>query len=432
MTARIDLAELARRESEQTEWKENVADVDDVVETLTAFANDLQNLGGGYVVCGAKEEKDEHGFPRLVRTGLTASRFKEVEHTVLAQCRTRVSPPLAPLVEELPSDHDDRRILVFIQPATGSAHTFRRGAGGAKHYVRISRSTLEARNGVLKDLLVRKGAREPWDRRPCNSATEADLDLLILRDTLHRIGVVDAQTPPERYLSDTLAVSAFVPPLLVREALTGALRPRHFALLLFGRDTQRFIPGAVSFFSKYDGLDRAAPRGQRLELASTLLDQLRGLLAAAEAEAQTLFDKTDPERPSVVKYPIRAIREAVVNAFAHRDYELLDPLRVTAFRDRIEIASPGALPYGIEPADLSAGTAGPLWRNQTLAWFLSRLGFAEAEGQGLRTIQSTLREAGCPPARYEASPVRVVCTLWAHPRALTGSSPSASWDPSSP
>ncbi len=417
MTPRVDLEELANRESEQTEWKENVADVDDVVATLAAFANDLQNLGGGYVVCGAKEEKDAEGFPRLVRAGLTANRLKEVEKVVLARCRDRVSPPITPLVEEILTDDVARRILVFVQPATDSAHTFRRGHDGAKHFVRVSRSTIEARNGLLRNLLVRKGAMEPWDRRPCSAATDADLDLLTLRDTLQRIGLVDAATPPERFVSDTVSVSAFVPPLLACEALTGVLRPRHFAMLLFGRNTQHFIPGAVSFLSKYDGLDRAAPKGQRIELASTLIDQLRLLLPALEAEAQTLFDKNDPSRPSVLKYPVRAIREAVVNAFAHRDYELPDPLRVTAFTDRIEISSPGALPFGVAQGDLSAATAGPLWRNQSLAWFLTRLGYAEGEGQGLRTIQSTLREVGCPPARYEASPVRVVCTLGAHPRA---------------
>jgi len=118
VTARLDLTQLAQRENEQTEWKENVADIDDVVATLCAFANDLQNLGGGYVVCGAKEEKDAHGFPKLVRAGLTAARLEEVENTVLARCRERVSPPLAPLVEELESDDPERRIVVFVQPAT--------------------------------------------------------------------------------------------------------------------------------------------------------------------------------------------------------------------------------------------------------------------------------------------------------------------------
>lgn len=417
VTSRVDLEELAIRESEQTEWKENVADIDDVVATLTAFANDLQNLGGGTIVCGAKEEKDPHGFARLVRVGLTASRLKEVENQVLARCRDRVSPPITPLVDEIVLEDAARRVLVFTQPATGAAHTFRRGHEGTKHFVRISRATIEARNGILRDLLVRKGALEPWDRRPCQLATEADIDLLTLRDTLQRIGLLDASTSPERFLSDSVSVSAFVPPLLAREALTGVLRPRHFAILLFGRDTQRFVPGAVSFFSKYDGLDRSAPKGQRLELASTLLDQLRLLLPAVEAEALTLFDKTDTSRPSVQKYPVRAIREATVNAFAHRDYEVLDPLRVTAFQDRLEISSPGGLPFGVDPIELNAATAGPIWRNQTLAWFFTRLGYAEAEGQGLRTIQSTLRNAGCPPPRYDVSTIRVLCTLWAHPRA---------------
>jgi ATP-dependent DNA helicase RecG len=103
MTAAVDLQQLALRESEQTEWKENVANlpnIDDVVATLSAFANDLANLGGGYVVCGAREARDEHGFPLLVTAGLTASRLREVEGTVLARCRERVSPPIVPRVEE--------------------------------------------------------------------------------------------------------------------------------------------------------------------------------------------------------------------------------------------------------------------------------------------------------------------------------------------
>jgi ATP-dependent DNA helicase RecG len=418
MTATWELASLSERESEQVEWKENVADIDDVVAALTAFANDLQNLGGGYVVCGAHEARDPHGFPLLVRTGLTANRLKEVEHTVLARCRERVSPPLAPRVEELPSDDPARRVLVFVQPATGVAHTFRRQQDGAKHFVRIGRSTIEARNGILRDLLVRKGALPPWDRRPCEGATVDDLDLLVLRDTLHRLGLTGDRLNPQAFVSDTVAVSAFVPALLVREPLTGTLRPRNFAILLFGRDVQRFVPGAVAFFSHYDGVDRAAPRGERLELAGGLLEQLRLMLPAVEAEARTLFDKDDAVAPSVRKYPARALREAVVNAFAHRDYERVDPVRVTAFLDRVEVLSPGGLPLGARPEELATGTAPPRWRNQALAWFLTRLGYAEAEGQGLRTIEATLRQGGCPAAEFAVTSEHVACTLRAHPRAV--------------
>jgi predicted HTH transcriptional regulator len=416
VTTRINLDELARRESEQTEWKDNVANIDDVVETLSAFANDLQNLGGGYVVCGAAERKDEYGFPVLERTGLTASRFKEVENKALALCRDRVSPPITPLVEELPADDPQRRILVFVQPATGSAHTFRRGHEGAKHFVRISRSTIEARNGVLKDLLVRKGALEPWDRRPCNGATEGDLDLLALRDALQRMGVFSADQGVRPFLSPDYSLSAFVPPLLAAEPLTGVLRPRNFAMLLFGRDTQRFIPGAITYFSIYPAVDRSDPHAERHELAGNLLDQARRLQELLDIQSYTAFDKTDPTSPNVVKYPKRALYEAMGNAVAHRDYELTDPTRLTVFSDRIEVASPGPLPLGVDLEELRRGLAPPRWRNQALAWFFTRLQLAQAEGQGIATILRSMREEGNPPPIFEADQIRVVCTLPAHPR----------------
>jgi ATP-dependent DNA helicase RecG len=420
MTARIDINELARRENEQTEWKANVAEIDDVVATLCAFANDLQNLGGGYVVCGAKEDRDEHGFPRLVRTGLTAGRVKEVEGTVLVRCRERISPPIAPLVEELASDDPQRRILVFVQPATGTAHTFRPGHDGAKHFVRISRSTIEARNGLLKDLLVRKGALEPWDRRPCNAATVNDLDLLALRDALQRMGVFSPDRGVEPYLSEGAQISPFVPSLCVAEPLSGVagvLRPRNYAVLLFGREPQRFIPGGFAIYSAYPGVDRTDPFARRFEIPGTLLEQARRLQELLDAEAVTLFDKTNLKAPNAEKYPRRALQEAMVNVLAHRDYELVDPARITSYRDRIEFISPGPLPLGVTLGDLRTSSVTPRWRNQALAWFPSRLQLAQAEGQGIQTIRSTMKAAGCPPPIFDASEVSVTCVLGAHPRS---------------
>jgi predicted HTH transcriptional regulator len=412
----IDLRVLANRESEQTEGKENVADIDDVVATLSAFANDLQNLGGGYVVCGAQEEKDAHGFPKLVLTGLTAARFKEIEGTTLARCRDRVSPPIAPLVEELPAEQPDRRILVFVQPATDQAHTFRRGNDGGKHFVRISRSTIEARNGVLRNLLVRKGALEPWDRRPCNAATENDIDLLALREALQRMGVFSSERGLEPYLSEYDQLSPFVPPLFIREPLTGVLRPRNFAILLFGRETQRFIPGAFSIFSMYPGTDRSDAHSERHEVAGNLLEQARRLGQLLDVQSHVVSDKANRDTPNVMKYPTRALYEAMGNALAHRNYEDDQPTRITVFSDRIEVLSPGSLPLGVEPSDFRQGRASPKWRNQTLAWFFTRLQLAQAEGQGIPTILRVMREEGCPPPTFDTDESRVLCVLPAHPR----------------
>jgi ATP-dependent DNA helicase RecG len=393
------------------------------METLSAFANDLQNLGGGYVVCGAKEEKDAHGFPRLVRTGLAANRFKEVENTVLARCRERVSPPLTPLIEELPSDDDSRRVLVFIQPATSAAHTFRRGHEGARHYVRVSRATIEARNGVLRELLIRKGALEPWDRRPCNGATANDIDLLALRDALQRMGVFTPERGVEPYLVEGVQITPFVPSLFIAEPLTGVLRPRNYAVLLFGREPQRFVPGAFAVYSAYPGRDRTDPVSRRFEIAGTLLDQARRVQELLDAEAVMLFDKTNLKAPNAEKYPRRALQEAMVNALAHRDYELFDPVRFTSYKDRIEFISPGSLPFGVTIEDLRKRSVTPRWRNQSLAWFLSRLQLAQAEGQGIQTIRSTMKAVGCPPPLFDATEVSVSCVLRAHPRFRTAGVP---------
>jgi ATP-dependent DNA helicase RecG len=82
----------------------------------------------------------------------------------------------------------------------------------------------------------------------------------------------------------------------------------------------------------------------------------------------------------------------------------------------MEFISPGSLPHGVTIEDLRKGKVTPRWRNQSLAWFLSRLQLAQAEGQGIQTIRSTMKAAGCPPPRFDATEVSVSCVLRAHPR----------------
>jgi hypothetical protein len=106
----------------------------------------------------------------------------------------------------------------------------------------------------------------------------------------------------------------------------------------------------------------------------------------------------------------------MVNALAHRDYEIVEPTRITVFSDRIEILSPGSLPTGVSLDELRRGQAPAKWRNQSLAWFLNRLQLAQAEGQGIPTILRSMREEGCPPPRFDANEARVICLLPAHPR----------------
>ena len=246
--------------------------------------------------------------------------------------------------------------------------------------------------------------------------------MLSLRDALERLGLYAPDRGVEMYLADGIQISPFVPSLCIVEPLSGVLRPRNLAVLLFGRSPQRFIPGAYAIFSAYPGPDRTDPVARRFEIAGTLLEQARRLRELLDAEAVTLFDKTNLEEPNAEKYPRPALQEAMVNALAHRDYELVDPGRFTSFKDRIEIVSPGPLPTGMALDDLRTRAVTPHWRNQALAWFFARLQLTQAEGQSIRTIRSGMKAVGCPAPLFDATEVSVSCVLRAHPRfeSVTG------------
>ena len=416
MKAKVDLKELAARESEQVEWKKNVANVEDVIRAITAFSNDFQNLGGGYVVCGAEESKDEHGFQRVSYPGMASDRFKEIEGKVMADAREKVDPAVTPIVEELAGEIDGQRVLVFIVPSTGYAHSYRpTGKDSAAYYVRLSRETVEAKNGVLRELLVRKQALPPWDRRLAEQAGIQDVDLLTFREVLQQVGVWNPSVAIEDYFADSTRISDFVPSMGGKRPLDQAIHPRNFSLLLFGKEPTRFFPGAWTKVSFYPGKDRSEPTAERHDLTGTVVGQARKALELLKTHASTVFDKESPE-PNASKYPERALQEAVINAIVHRDYELDEPTSITVFADRVEIRSPGALPRSVSKEKFLAGRASPSWRNQSLAYFFNKLQLAQAEGQGIPTIIRTMQQLGSPAPQFDLEDAAVSCVLPAHPR----------------
>ncbi len=416
MKTKIDLKELASRESEQVEWKKNVANIEDVIRTVTAFSNDFQNMGGGYVVCGAEETKDEHGFQKVTYPGLTSGRLKEIEGKVMSDARNKIDPAVTPIVVELPGENEGYRVLVFIIPATGHAHSYRpSGKESSTYYVRLSRETVEAKNGVLRELLVRKHALAPWDRRLAERAGIEDIDLLAFREVLQQIGAWNPSIEIEEYFSDAMRISDFIPSMGGKRSLDPAIHPRNFALLLFGNEPTRFFSGAWTKVSFYPGKDRSERTAERHDLTGTIVGQARKALELLKTHASTAYDKESLE-PNISKYPERALQEAIINAIVHRDYEEEDPISITVFSDRVEIRSPGALVRSVNKDKFLLGHASPSWRNQSLAYFFNKLQFAQAEGQGIPTIIRTMRQLGSPAPQFELEEFAVTCTLPAHPR----------------
>ena len=417
MNGLVDLKELSQRESERVEWKETVADIEDIIKTAVAFSNDYSNLGGGYIVCGAKETKDEYGFQKLLEIGLTSGKLKEIEGKFMNDLREKVFPPIVPITEEIIIS-DEKRILVFIIPATKDTHSYRSsGKDSSTYYVRIGRETREARNGILRELLIQKKELEPWDKRTNPYSEIEDVDLLTLREYLQEMKIWDSSKTIEDYLSEKERISTFVSPLFGKEKIIGKLRPKNFTLLMFTKDPLRFFSGAYVVFSIYKGKDRSEPTAVRHEITGNIVQQTRKCIELINKESYTIFDKLD-NKPNQLKYPLRALQEAIVNCIVHRDYEIDQPSRITVFSDRIEIYSPGTLPRAIDKKKFLNGRATPFWRNQSIAYFFNKLQLAQAEGQGIPTIIRTMKDEGCPTPTFEIETESLTCILPAHHRHI--------------
>lgn len=100
------------------------------------------------------------------------------------------------------------------------------------------------------------------------------------------------------------------------------------------------------------------------------------------------------QREEIPEIPIEAIREAIVNSFAHRDYRNNKGNEVAIFKDRIEIYNPGGFPEGYTPEDFIKGEERSILRNKIIAQILYYSKDIESWGSGIKRIYSICKENG--------------------------------------
>jgi ATP-dependent DNA helicase RecG len=104
-------------------------------------------------------------------------------------------------------------------------------------------------------------------------------------------------------------------------------------------------------------------------------------------------------RQESLEYPFDAVRELLVNAVAHRDYNLQgDSIHLNIFSDRIEVHSPGGLPGPVTMDNLLQVRFS---RNPVIVQVLSDMGYVEKLGYGLDRVVRSMREHGLRPPRFE-------------------------------
>ena len=128
-----------------------------------------------------------------------------------------------------------------------------------------------------------------------------------------------------------------------------------------------------------------------LDIEGRLVDMLQDTLRFLDLHLPRPHHIRGLEPEGKPEFPVEVLREALVNAVAHRDYTISAPIRVLIFDDRIEIRTPGQLPNTVTLDSLRVGVH--VLRNPTLYNILLKRGLVTDAGSGIPRMIRVLREA---------------------------------------
>lgn len=200
-------------------------------------------------------------------------------------------------------------------------------------------------------------------------------------------------------------------------------RMTHAGAWLLARDVRKFNVSAHVSCGLFMGTVKARILDRRdfhRDVYSMIDDVVAWILSKINVEYIIKHVKRE-ERPEL---PEEAIREAVVNALAHRDYRSAANVQIYLFKDRLEVVSPGGLPAGMTEAALGIKS---IPRNPLLFGILHRMEAVEQIGSGIRRIRELCREHGVAEPVIEVSE-HWVTTTFPRPTAQDGDQDAAQVD----
>ncbi len=392
-------------------WDQRVKE--DCLRTICAFANDVLNLNGGYLVLGI--ETGQLGEPVLPPRGLDSFDLDLVQREIRGQCQ-RLDPEYQPVL--FPQIYQQKRILVIMAPA-GDNRPYqaprRLESNERAFFIRQGSETIEAKGDPLRQLMERT-AKVPFDDRRNQEARVEDISPTLVRRFL--ADVQSELVTAERVIDDRELYRG----LRLTAPLDSQEVPRNVALLFFHEEPERFFKGARIEVVQFAD-DAGGNLIEERKIGGPLAEQVKNSVEYLNGLSDVLLRKV-PGRAEVgrtVAYPYEALEEAIVNAIYHRSYDNTpEPTKIYLYPDRIEIISyPGPV-QGIEMEHLQSGRPVPPVpaRNRRIGELLKELRLAEGRGTGLPKIRRKMMENGSPDPKFDFDPGRTYfrVTLPVHPR----------------
>lgn len=413
MSIPVNISDLINRrivESTRIEFKSDW-NPEPIIHSICAFANDIDNMGGGYIIVGV-EEKD--GSPVFPIKGIEQNRIDSIEKK-LRECCHYIEPFYQPVAE--PFLFEEKYVLViwvsggFGRPykaamSLSNKHTEKR------YYIRKSSSTVIASPDEEKELYY-VSSDIPFDDRPNLAAEVEDLDLGLMREHLKKIGSdlysYSLKQDLNRLAEDMQLLSG---PSEYR-------KPRNVGLLMFSEHPEKYFR-----YAKIEVVDIPDPTGTNMTektftgpIQRQLTESLSYIRNYILKEA-VIKDKGKAEATRVMNYPYAAVEEVLSNAVYHRSYQINEPITVRVTPQAIEITSFPGFDRSITDEKIKAlDIRAKIYRNRRIGDFLKELKLTEGRNTGFPTVFSALQENGSSLPTFEMDENRgyLSVTIPVHP-----------------
>ncbi len=401
-----DLLNKQKIESNRIEFKKgwNPASI---YHSVCAFANDFDDLGGGYIIIGVDTDEKTGMAIRPVE-GVAIEKIDGILQEMVG-FNNKMTPYYLPRtsVEEV----DGKQLIVIWCPA-GSYRPYsipyNVTAKGTKEcfYIRSGTSSIEAKGEALVEL-QESANRVPFDERGNNEIRLEDISLVLLRDYLVKVG--------SKLADDVIA--APLPTILEQmELYTGPKENRlirNIAAMMFCENPSKFFPytqiDVVTFpngkIKDPNNFTEVTFKGCVTQMIKHTMDYIKSNVL--KEHVRKISGRQEAER--FWNFPYDAIEEAVVNSVYHRDFLQHEPIEISIEPSGISILNCPGPDRSISKEDIEKGDMlkSRRYRNRRLGDFLKELDLTEGRSTGVPTIQAKLAENGSPRAVFETTDDRL-------------------------
>ena len=413
MALPINISELIHGkvvEWERLEFKEGW-NPEDVLHSVCAFANDINNWGGGYIIIGIAAIE---GVPQFPTKGLPLESLDRMQGELVGICH-KIHPNYLPISQ--PFEIDDKHILIIWCPA-GDMRPYSCPSTLGKdarrqYYIRSGSRSLIAQ-GTNQTRLIELTAKIPFDDRINQEAKLNDLELGTMREFLQEVGSDLFEE------SATMSFPDLCKAMQIARGPVESIRPVNAGLLFFNKAPHQFFQRAWIELAIHK--DDSGRNYISKTFKGPLHKQIRESLAFLQNEvfkSETRKIIGQAESISISNYPYNAVEEALSNAVYHKSYAEEKPIEIQVFHDKIEILSyPGPLPP-VTNADLQQRRViARDYRNRRIGDFLKEMKLTEGKATGFPLIKDEMAKNGSPDPIFYTDDERILflVTLPCHPK----------------